>query len=90
MHLDDQAVFWRVIRTSSDPKIHPIGPCRLHIPEPGTHYSICLSIYHYSVISISIYSIYPSVILLLVYQYLLLIIIYAPIYLCTYISRSNE
>lgn len=34
-HLDDQAVFWRVIRTSSDPKVKPLGPCHLYIPEPG-------------------------------------------------------
>lgn len=26
--LDDQAIFWRVIRTSSDPPVLPIGKCR--------------------------------------------------------------
>ena len=26
--MDDQSVFWRVIRKSKDPLIHPMGTCR--------------------------------------------------------------
>jgi len=30
--LDDQAVFWYVIRRSVDPPIYPLGRCR-HVPD---------------------------------------------------------
>ena len=33
IRLDDQAVFWHIMRTSSDPEILPLGKC-----GPTTHY----------------------------------------------------